>query len=57
LSDEARDDRYYNRVLADSITGVLCQAMKILVARPPLLFYALRTYLSQGSAIFPPSRT
>jgi MoaA/NifB/PqqE/SkfB family radical SAM enzyme len=49
-AETIKDDRYYNRVLDESITGVLCQAMKILIARPPLLVFAFRTYLSQRSA-------
>lgn len=47
---EAGDDRYYNRLLADSIKGVLRQAMRILVARPSLLVFTIRTYVSQRSA-------
>jgi len=50
LTGEARDDRYYNRILDRSITSVLWQAMKIVVARPPLLLFAARTLLFQRSA-------
>lgn len=47
---EGKDDRYYNRVLADSITHVLFQAIKIVAARPSLLLFAARTLLSQRRA-------
>ena len=48
--EKVKDERYYNRVLDESITNVLCQAMRILVARPSLLACTLRTLLSQRSA-------
>ena len=48
--EKVKDDRYYNRVLDDSITSVLCQAMRILVARPSLLAFTMRTLLSQRRA-------
>jgi MoaA/NifB/PqqE/SkfB family radical SAM enzyme len=46
----ARDDRYYNRVLDESIQSVLRQAVKILASRPLLLAFAVRTALSQRKA-------
>ncbi|HMA05614.1 MAG TPA: radical SAM protein [Methanomicrobiales archaeon] len=45
-----KDDRYYNRVLDESITAVLHQAVKILASRPRLLSFAAGTFVSQKRA-------
>jgi MoaA/NifB/PqqE/SkfB family radical SAM enzyme len=50
LMGEVRDDRYYNRVLDDSITSVLGQAMRILLTRPSLFLFGARAMLSQRKA-------
>ncbi|MDD1669476.1 MAG: radical SAM protein [Methanomicrobiales archaeon] len=47
---DRKDDRYYNRVLAESITHVLFQAIRIVAARPSLFLFAARTLLSQRRA-------
>ncbi|HTY51859.1 MAG TPA: radical SAM protein [Methanomicrobiales archaeon] len=47
---EKRDDRYYNRLLDESITAVLGQAMRIIASRPSLFAFAARTLLSQKRA-------
>ena len=47
---EEPDDRYYNRLLDDSITAVVGQAMRIIASRPSLLAFAARTLLSQKRA-------
>ena len=46
----ARPDRYYNRLLDESIMAVLRQAARIVLLRPSLLTFAARTILHQRSA-------
>ena len=50
LKREVRDDRYYNRVLDDSITSVLGQALRSILTRPSLLLFGARAMLSQKKA-------
>jgi len=46
----AKPDRYYNRLLDESIMAVLQQAVRIVLLRPSLLAFAVRTALRQRGA-------
>ncbi len=50
LPGRVNNDRYYNRLLDDSITAVLGQAARIVASRPRLLSFAARALVSQRKA-------